>query len=215
MKFLQLTLLIFYIITSSCNECSDTKFENYYEIIDDFIRMQIVDTSRIIELELIKVAQDSFDYDKWEEENICLTSPIPQPLLPRGVVSISKEQLRSYNLKGLIDKRDIDYMYNQIASFKDSLLNPNKINGKTIQASTLDSIRQHSTPTDFFVVLEKTYKAHALIKFSNPIISLDHKMMLFDMELYCGGECGGGIRYILKKENNKWRIKYQKRTWIS
>lgn len=77
MKFLKLTLLIFYLVTSSCNNHSEDKFENYYEIIDDFIRMQIVDTSRIIELDLIKVAQDSFDYDKWRDNNNCLTSPLP------------------------------------------------------------------------------------------------------------------------------------------
>lgn len=207
--------MLFYLLFSACSKNSEDKFESYYEIIDDFVRMQIIDTDRIIVLNLIKVIQDTFDYDKLTNDNNGLALPPLPPLRPIGVVSISKYLLRSFNSNELIDKVDIDYMFNQIANFNDSLLNPNKINSKIIRASTIDSIRKYSTSYNFFDMLEKTYKARSLIKFSIPIISLDRKTMIFDMELYCGGECGWGQRYIAKKENNKWRIKYKKRTWIS
>jgi len=177
--------------------------------------MQIIDTDRIIELDLIKVVQDTFDYDKLINDNNGLVPPPLSPPRPIGVVSISKSLLKSFYSNELIDKVDIEYMFNQIANFKDSLLNPNRINSKIIRASTIDSIRKYSTANNFFDMLEKIYKARSLIKFSIPIISSDRKTMIFDMELYCGGECGWGRRYIVKKENNKWRIKYQKRTWIS
>jgi len=215
MKHITIVLIIFYLISLSCNTSSEDKFESYYEIIDDFVRMQIIDTDRIIELDLIKVIQDTFDYDKLIKDNNGLAPPPLPPLRPIGVVSISKSLLKSYYSNGLISKADIEYMFNQIANFKDSLLNPNKINSKIIRVLTIDSIRKYSTAYNFFDMLEKTYKARSLIKFSIPIISLDRKTMIFDMELYCGGECGWGRRYIAKKENNKWRIKYQKRTWIS
>lgn len=213
MKHITIVLIIIYLISLSCNTSSEDKFESYYEIIDDFVRMQIIDTDRIIELDLIKVIQDTFDYDKLINNNSDLAPP--PPLRPIGVVSISRCLLKSFYSNGLISKVDTEHMYNQIANFKDSLLNPNKINSKTIRASIIDSIRKYSTAYTFFDMLEKTYKARSLIKFSIPIISLDRKTMIFDMELYCGGECGWGRRYITKKENNKWRIKYEKRTWIS
>jgi hypothetical protein len=215
MKAITIVLIIFYLISSSCNKNSEEKFESYYEIIDGFVRMEIIDTDRIIELDLIKVVQDTFDYDKLISDNNGLLPPPLSPPRPIGVVSISKSLLKSFYSNELIDKVDIEYMFNQIANFKDSLLNPNRINGKIIRASTIDSIRKYSTANNFFDMLEKIYKARSLIKFSIPIISSDRKTMIFDMEEYCGRECGWGRRYIVKKENNKWRIKYQKRTWIS
>ncbi len=215
MKHIPIVLLIFYLNSLSCNTSSEDKFESYYEIIDDFVRMQIIDTDRVIELDLIKVIQDTFDYDKLIKDNNGLAPPPPPPTRPIEVVSISKSLLKSFYSNGFICKVDIEHMFNQIANFKDSLLNPNKINSKIIRASTIDSIRKYSTAYNFFDMLEKTYKARSLIKFSIPIISLDRKTLIFDMELYCGGECGWGQRYIAKKENNKWRIKYKKRTWIS
>lgn len=215
MKHLPIVPIILFLISLSCATSSEDKFEIYYEIIDDFVRMQIIDTNRGIELGLIKVIQDTFDYNKLKKDNNGLAQLPPPPLRPIGVVSISKSLLKSFYSNGFICKADIEYMFNQIANFKDSLLNPNKINSQIIRASTIDSIRKYCTAYNFFDMLEKTYKVRSLIKFFIPIISLDRKTMIFDMELYCEGECGWGNRYIVKKENNKWKIKYQKRTWIS
>jgi hypothetical protein len=158
MKAITIVLLIFYLISSSCNKISEDKFESYYEIIDDFVRMQIIDTDRIIELDLIKVIQDTFDYDKLINDNNGLVPPPLSPHRPIGVVSISKSLLKSFYSNELIDKVDIEYMFNQIANFKDSLLNPNKINSKIIRASTIDSIRKYSTAYNLFDMLEKSIK---------------------------------------------------------
>lgn len=215
MKITSRTLLFSLLITSSCKFKNDVKFNNYYDVIDDFIRMQLIDSSRIISLKMIKVVKDTFDYEKYLL-NADPSSPPPlAPGPPMGVVSISKHQLKLFFNQGLIDSLDIDYMFNQIENVSDSLLISNKINHRTLSQETLDSIRVQYSSDDFFNKLEKSYNASSIIKFSTPLVSLNSKTLIFNIEHYCGSLCGSGYRYIVTKEKQKWRIKYKKRTWVS
>lgn len=158
MKAITIVLIIFYLISSSCNKNSEEKFESYYEIIDGFVRMEIIDTDRLIELVLIKVIQDTLDYDKLISDNNGLLPPLRCRRLDLLELFRSQSLLKSFYSNELIDKVDIEYMFNQIAIFKDSLLNTNKINSNIIRASTSDSVRKYSTAYIFLICFKKSIK---------------------------------------------------------
>lgn len=51
--------------------------------------------------------------------------------------------------------------------------------------------------------------------FNFPIISKDKTKAYIEMSIFCGRLCGGGMVYLLQKQNGKWVIVNKRTTWIS
>ena len=56
---------------------------------------------------------------------------------------------------------------------------------------------------------------YSLFKMNIPIFSKDGQRACVYSGYYCGGLCGGGNAYYLRKEKSGWKIVYSHPTWIS
>ena len=216
MKFF-LILLIFVSITFDCHKQDIYKYNAYYEIIDDFLRIKYYDSDVAILCELEEVKKypnDESDLSQ-DTQQLLEPPPLPPPPPPPGKVYISKLNLKLLNKMNLIDTLDIHYFYDQIEHLDNFTLNPSRINKTTIKQASIDSIFRIYSSDEGFKILKQHYNIDSYLKFSNPLISRNGKMMIFDIDFYCGILCGHGDRYVMRKQNDRWRIIYKRQTWIS
>jgi len=207
-------LLSLFCISNSCKKHVLNKYDSFYEVIDNLIEQQIIDSTSLVVLELTKVLQDSFDEESAKRDsnsNVFLLHP--PPLLSTS--QISRQFLRSLSLNKLIKASDIEFIYNQISKLENFKLESYKINVKTIEKDKLISIAKWDRFHDVYKTLDRDYGVNSYIEFSNPLISEDGIILMFDLNRYCGNDCGSGIRYLVRKESNNWTIIYRKSIWVS
>lgn len=212
--------LILFLLISGLFACYDrvhTKYENYYEIIDDFMRFYYYDSDVAILNELAKVIKSPDDNSNSFQDSPQFFDPhsLPPPPPQYGRIYISKSELKFLNRKHLLDTNDLQYFYDQISDLENFTLDPLRVNKIIIKQASIDSIFKMNSDEDGFKILKEQYKVDSYLQFSNPLISKDGKIMIFDIESNCGRNCGHGDRYIVQKHKGKWRVIYQHQTWIS
>ena len=143
MKILLLQF-IFLLIIFSCHKQDTYKYNAYYEIIDDFVRIKYYDSDVAILCELEEVKKypnDESDFSQ-ETQQLLESPPLPPPPPPPGRVYISKLSLKLLNKMNLIDTPDIHYFYDQIEHLDNFTLNQSRINKTTIkQGKRSETIR--------------------------------------------------------------------------
>lgn len=209
-QFLFLSVLL------SCKHQEDYKYKAFYEIIDDFVRIIYYDSDVAIICELEEVKKYPNDeYDAPSDTTKLLEPPpLGPPPPPPGKVYFSKLYLKLLNKIHIIDTNDIKYYYDQIESLENFTLNPLNVNKTTIKQATIDSIFNLYSGKEGFKIIKQHYKVDSYLKFSNPLISRNGKMMIFDIHLYCEGLCSYGNRYVMQRQKDKWKIVYKSQTWI-
>lgn len=212
--------LILFLLISGLFACYDqvhTKYENYYEIIDDFMRFYYYDSDVAILNELAKVIKSPDDNSNSFQDAPQFFDPhsLPPPPPQYGRIYISKSELKFLNRKHIFDTNDLQYFYDQISDLENFTLDPLRVNKITIKQISIDSIFKINSVEDGFKILKEHYKVDSYIQFSNPLISKDGKLLIFDIDSNCGRNCGHGDRYIVQKHKGKWRVIYHHQTWIS
>ncbi|MEP7195279.1 MAG: hypothetical protein ABI851_02095 [Saprospiraceae bacterium] len=129
MKFF-LILLTYVSLIFGCHNQVNYKYENYYEIIDDFIRFYYYDSDVAILNELTEVNKYPNDNFEISIDEIQLLEPPPLPPQPPppGRVYVSKLYLKMLNKNHLIDTNDIQYFYDQFSYLEKYTLNPLRVN---------------------------------------------------------------------------------------
>ncbi len=211
---LKLIIAIFTLLYLSCKDSPSNKYNQFYSIIDDLVRIQYYDSSTIIMLNLdtIKPFIPKIEKTVIDLDTIDLYEPKPHKLYAEF---ITKDILTSLYKSKLIDSIDIEFLFNQADKIKIYNLDKNKINHQTISASELEQLRKNSDVDKFFDTLKKAYGAWSYTRISQPLFTKDEKTIIFYISHYCGSLCGSGHRVIMKFEKGKWRIKQNKRTWVS
>ena len=210
--FLFLLILIGY----GCAQNEKTKYDEVYLIIDELLRYNYYDADLVV-LKL-KENKEYFvdmkfiynDVDSISE----LMSPLPPPpsLVNTSYYKYFFTQL--YNLN-LIDSLDVDYMYNQLNSKETYTLDSTKIERKAITQIDFKELKGKYGTDDFYQIIKHQYNAYSYIVLSVPIISIDQKKILMEIEYHCGYLCGSCNQYLFEKIEGKWKIKYITGKWIS
>ena len=210
MKQLTITLILV-IMTLSCSERPKDKYESFYEIVDNLLRYNYYDVDIVI-LELNKIHKNSVYTIDTNGDTI---KDVPSPPPPPGFINYNKDMFIDLADNKLIDSIDVDFMFNQIDTLKDFKLDSAKIIKQTLSYSVISQMLAKTGIESTYQLLFEKYNAHSYIKFSTPLVSKDGKKMIFDVDYHCGGLCGGGVTYLLVKQNDKWRITYSRGNWIS
>lgn len=210
MRYFAIVILLFFIV--SCKIQQQDKYDKYYDIIDEFVRFQYYDSDIAVVTDLLKVT-DNGAVSLNSNGDTLLDVPPPPP--PPGLIVYDKELFSYFHKSEFIDSVDVSFMYNQIKTLKDFNLDSTKINKLTLRKDSIMPLFKTFGIDSAYKILEHRYKASSFLQFSSPIISKDGTKMLFDLEYHCGGLCGYGMTYLLELKNNKWRIIYKSRTWIS
>jgi hypothetical protein len=197
-------------ITLSCAEKPKDKYDDLYVVLDELLRFKYYDD--IVILELNKVQKYSVDMINLKDDTI-KDRPLPPP--PPGLIHYDREFLDGLCEDKLIDSVDIDYMLNQIDSLKDFTLDSSKIEKKTIRYSVLTPLFKKYSIDSAYSIIRQKFGAQSFIRISTPLFSKKGNKMLMDIDVYCGGLCGGGMTYLFEKRNGKWRITYSRSNWIS
>lgn len=213
MKILILTSLLITSTFISCNKLVINQFDNYHDAINALIKLQVLDSSSIIVLELIKVVENPVEVTiPLNDSNQTVTLLNPPPI--SGSSQISKQFIRTLSLNKLIANSDIDFIFTQINKMNTLSLDPIKLNSKTISNKKLEEISEWNKFNNVYKTLKEDYKVDSYIKFSNPFITQDGKNLIFDVLKYSEIDCRSGIRYVVRKENNMWRITFAKQIWV-
>jgi hypothetical protein len=204
-------LLIFSIIllTLSCSE-KPKEHDDLYVIIDELLRYDQSEADLVI-LELNKVIINNSVVVDYKGD----TLNVPPPPPPPGCVQYARDLFANLENEGFLNSREADFMYMQIDSLKDFVLDSSKIERQSIRYSKLIPIFRQISTDSGYRYLEKTYKAHSFIRFSTPLISKNGNKLLLTLDYYCGRLCGGETTYLFEKKNDKWRIIYKTTNWIS
>ncbi|MCB2376072.1 hypothetical protein LGH70_00650 [Hymenobacter sp. BT635] len=64
-------------------------------------------------------------------------------------------------------------------------------------------------------ILEERYHTADFFWISVPLFPRDRQTVIVDISYDCGGLCGAGTSYVLRRQNNRWRIMQQMQRWVS
>lgn len=206
MKSILYFLIIVSILFSGCTDKPKDRYDEFYVVLDDIMRISYSDADVIIP-ELMKVMKPAYEPND-------STPPSPPPGI--GSIHYDKRMFRHFIEDKLLDSSEVEYMYKQIGTLKDYTLDTSRIEKPCFSNVILDSVfRTNGDLSGAYDILESKYHASSFIRISNPLISEDGNKMLFDIETYCGSQCGGGVTYLVEKKNGKWRVISSFGTWIS
>jgi len=194
----------------SCINETVYKNDNFYEALNELLMTKYHDSGIVI-LELFKIHGDSIIQGGMFIDLDGDTLYPPPPPLPIGYINYDRRFLMNLYEQSLLDSNDVEYMYENIDSSKNYILDSSKINRPTLQHEVIDKIGIGS----FYELLREKYKSTTFVQISTPLISRDGNKILITVEHECGGLCGGSKTYVLHKTKHKWKIIYSHRNWIS
>ncbi|PKW19999.1 hypothetical protein [Flavobacterium lindanitolerans] len=129
----------------------------------------------------------------------------------------SQEEYLNNNPDSLFNKKDIEFIHQQMEDAVDFKLNQNFIKSKTvISFDSLLKLRNKGERTwKFWERFSKKYGKHEYFSISKPLFSVDKKTAIVSYGFHCGSLCGEGLTEIYRLVNEKWiRIKTIE-TWVS
>ena len=134
---------------------------------------------------------------------------------------LSEEELLSVDgLDSIFTKEDIDYIHKQNNIKDDFRLQKQYFkNSIIVSADTISSMIKKSKDKDGRSTLfwEEFYKKYGdgFCTLSKPLFSKNHQIVIISSGYHCGGLCGGGGTYVLKKVNSDWKVIATIRDWVS
>ncbi len=103
------------------------------------------------------------------------------------------------------EEKDLEYIISQNSNPDTIYFNPDRF--KKLNFISSNELSNHLKAGGF------NYPSFVI--FNIPIFSGTNTTVMVQEAFHCGGMCGGGKKYILRKVNNKWVIVDSWRTWIS
>jgi hypothetical protein len=171
--------------------------QKLYQVINDLIDYKIITTDIVIT-----------DINKIQDFSILLkdTSKYGYPEPPQAfVIYYDLDDFVDFFEKGYISKQDIDFMYEQVKASKEIVLDPKKINIKSISIDTFLSVIKNykydidSTYLDF----KRNYDCDSLVRFSNPIFSRNGDRVIISIWVYSKFGTNEST-FLIKKKGSKW-----------
>jgi hypothetical protein len=184
--------------------------DNFYEALNELLKAKYHDSGIVI-LDLFKVHGDSIVQGGMFIDFEGDTLYPPPPPLPPGYINYDMRFLAALREQNLLDSIDVDYMYDNIDSCKNYVLDSTKIKRPVYKGEIIEKMGKGA----FYKLLRDQYKSTTYVQVSTPLISRDGNKMIITVEHACGGLCGGGQTYLLQKTKDKWNIIYSHRNWIS
>src|SRR5690606_2883712 len=143
----------------------------------------VLKTDGLIINEKIEIFPMESEY--WNEDLIKLTEK-------------SKDSL----LSELIDKNDINFIYDQTEFQKEIVLEPKNIPRKKIEREYLDALIEKVDLETYWNEIYKMGSGYYSLEL--PLFSIDKKTAFFRYSYSCGSLCANSGTYIYKKINGKW-----------
>lgn len=180
--------------------CSKTEF-NIEDRKDDI--NSIITT--IVETDSIHIAKNNPENNKIVQflGKIKIITPKPKEILPSERNETTLSWIFNVNRKNLFSKNDSLYLLSQNIN-PDSLEIDKKLKAK-YNYSELSKILEDRNNEHYYQYYE----------FSIPVFSEDNKTAYIEIDYHSKGYFGRGMAYILKKENNKWKVVEKEGTWIN
>ncbi|WP_415328419.1 hypothetical protein [Chryseobacterium sp. MMS23-Vi53] len=194
-KFFALFILLLIFIS-----CSKSEF-NIQERKDDI--NAIITT--IIETDRIDIEKNNIEKNTMTQffKKIKIITPKPEEIRPINENERTLDWILNFNLKKPFSKNDSIYLLSQ------------NINPDTLEISNELKSRYNFSNLPKILLDRKNKKYYQYYEFSIPVFSADHKTAYIELDYHSKGYFGQGMAYILKKENNKWKILESGGTWIN
>jgi hypothetical protein len=218
MKKLLQTLIILTFNATSCKQKTDSKNENITESIEtkiDTQRVQIVkkktekaipDYNTVEKPTISKSDYINFFKDVLRTDGMIVNKPIrifpmESEYWNEDLIMLTKKSKDS-PLSELIDKNDIRFIYEQIESQKEVVLEPKNIPRKKIEREYLDNLIDKVDLETYWNEIYKMGSGYYSLEL--PLFSIDKKVVFFRYSYSCGSLCANSGTYIYKKINGKW-----------
>lgn len=194
MRQLIFLILLCGLISGCCKNKPQDIHDDLYTIIDEMIRFRYPDAEMVISDPILVRKR--------------IDSTLPPP--PPGYVHYSKNLFYELYNSQLIDSADINFMFHQIDSIQEFVLDSSKIDRPVVSWNQFKTLLKSHRDTS-----EQSITSLSYIRISTPITSKIGDKILLDIVFFCGTLCGSGATYLLEKKDGKWRIVYSSTNWIS
>jgi hypothetical protein len=176
------SIVIIGFLLSACSS-EYSAMQDYNIVVDEILRYKLSDIGLVI-LETKPVTRRDF----------------------LDAIPIGTRYLSYYTNKGLLEKNDVEFLFNQIDSSFTITLDSALIEKHTISEDNfqkmaksigIDSTRKalFEEPNDFYVAT-----------FSTPLFTKDKSKIIFWVDIWHSPTWGQGYFFIVERKNNKWRI---------
>jgi hypothetical protein len=211
--------ILFYILIfslSSCVQKEKSKYDELYDIIDILLRFNYYDVDLVIlnlkenqeyfvDMEIPEIVPDSIS--RYYEP------PSPPPSIE--YTFYYKFFFTQLHHLSLIDSVDVDYMYKQLQTKEQFILDSTRIERMSITHFEYGKLKEKYGSEDVNQIVDNKSNTQSYIVLSVPIISKNKKKLLIEIEYHCGELCGSCTQYLFEKVDGKWKIKYLFGKWIS
>jgi hypothetical protein len=189
----------------------ETNYENeFYEILNDLVRIRLTDVSFIIE-ETKPVYRTM--WGNTEKPNEDTINPPPPP--PPGFISYDKSSFNYYVHWKKMDSLDAQFMFNAIDSLKTLKLDSKRTELPVINKSKFLKLFKDKDIYEGYNNVRSIYGTSCFIVVSTPIFNEDFTKVLISIDYTCGPTWGQGYEFLLEKRNGKWWLIDEKGTWES
>lgn len=149
------------------------------------------------------------------QENHCITNI--KDFFPYDALS-KEDSVILKKLDTIFTQQDIDFIYRQAKHKPHFKIKKEFINGYTILLSDTVKVEHES----YFEDRSKNLKHDFHKKYGNgfytigkPLFTKNRLYAMISIDNCCGGSCGSGVSFILKKTKSGWEIIYSYGQWIS